>query len=235
MSTHTEREAVTEISAPLPRRASWWIGWKAARRAGRPGSGSRRSVAPQPPPYARAYATATGRCASGAPRSSITTRIPRPFPSCCRSSTIPRVTSGCGPCTRCRAIAARLDENPVDFVPHLIERIERDESIRVRRMAVLMLTIHPDARCARLFTQDPRHRDRRKLRQARGVGIEALSRGGAGAGQSLSGPIALASDGVAGPAASRGETRPRPPAVDRVDGETPWTPGSRTSATASAP
>ena len=40
-------------------------------------------------------------------------------------------------CDRCK-----VDENPVDFVPHLIERIERDESIRVRRMAVLMLTIH---------------------------------------------------------------------------------------------
>ena len=48
---------------------------------------------------------------------------------------------------------ARLDKNPIDFVPHLIERIDRDESIHVRRMAVLMLTIHPDGRCARLFTR----------------------------------------------------------------------------------
>jgi HEAT repeat protein len=50
-------------------------------------------------------------------------------------------------------LEARLDKNPIDFVPHLIERIERDESIRVRRMAVLMLTIQPDVRAARLFTR----------------------------------------------------------------------------------
>lgn len=36
---------------------------------------------------------------------------------------------------------------PVDVVPHLIERIEVDESIRVRRMATIMLgTDYPDAR-----------------------------------------------------------------------------------------
>jgi len=51
-------------------------------------------------------------------------------------------------CDRCK-----VGENPVDFVPHLIDRIERDESIRVRRMALVMLTIHPDLRCARLFAR----------------------------------------------------------------------------------
>ena len=52
-------------------------------------------------------------------------------------------------CDRCK-----VDENPVDFVPHLIERIDRDESIRVRRMAVLMLT-HPPRRAlgAKLFAR----------------------------------------------------------------------------------
>jgi HEAT repeat protein len=49
-------------------------------------------------------------------------------------------------CDRCK-----LDENPVDYVPHLVERIEHDESIRVRRMAVLMLTVHPDPRSVAIF------------------------------------------------------------------------------------
>lgn len=44
-------------------------------------------------------------------------------------------------CDRCKA-----DENPVDVVPLLIERIRHDESIRVRRHAVAMLAFqhaHP--------------------------------------------------------------------------------------------
>ncbi len=62
-------------------------------------------------------------------------------------------------CDRCK-----VDENPVDFVPHLIDRIERDESIRVRRMAVLMLTIHPDARAMRVFGRILNEETDRKLR-----------------------------------------------------------------------
>lgn len=45
-------------------------------------------------------------------------------------------------CEHCRD-----DPNPIDVVPLLIERIEQDESIRVRRMATAMLAvIRPDAR-----------------------------------------------------------------------------------------
>lgn len=45
-------------------------------------------------------------------------------------------------CDRCKQ-----GENPVDVVPLLIERIQQDESIRVRRHAVMMLAFqhaHPD-------------------------------------------------------------------------------------------
>jgi len=51
-------------------------------------------------------------------------------------------------CDRCKQ-----HDNPVDVVPLLIERIEHDESIRVRRMAVAMLAHHvaPDRRCVPLF------------------------------------------------------------------------------------
>lgn len=45
-------------------------------------------------------------------------------------------------CDRCKA-----GENPIDVVPLLIERIREDESIRVRRHAVMMLGFqhaHPD-------------------------------------------------------------------------------------------
>ena len=50
---------------------------------------------------------------------------------------------------------------PVDVVPHLIERIEVDESIRVRRMATIMLgTDYTDARAVpvlkRLMTEEDR-------------------------------------------------------------------------------
>ena len=53
-------------------------------------------------------------------------------------------------CDRCK-----VGENPIDFVPHLIERVERDESIRVRRMAMVMLatTTRPDRRLAPLFAR----------------------------------------------------------------------------------
>ncbi len=45
-------------------------------------------------------------------------------------------------CDRCKA-----GENPIDVVPLLIERIRQDESIRVRRHAVMLLAFqhaHPD-------------------------------------------------------------------------------------------
>ena len=63
-------------------------------------------------------------------------------------------------CDRCK-----VDENPVDFVPHLVERIECDESIRVRRMAVLMLTIHPDIRSVGVFKRILAEESDHKLRK----------------------------------------------------------------------
>jgi HEAT repeat protein len=77
-------------------------------------------------------------------------------------------------CDRCK-----VDENPVDFVPHLIERIERDESIRVRRMAVLMLTVHPDPRSVgvfeRILAEESDHKLRKHaewgMRRCREVGL----------------------------------------------------------------
>ena len=63
-------------------------------------------------------------------------------------------------CDRCKT-----DANPIDVVPHLIERIELDESIRVRRMAVAMLSTRPpDARLARLFATLIAKETDRKLR-----------------------------------------------------------------------
>jgi hypothetical protein len=56
--------------------------------------------------------------------------------------------------------------NPVDYVPHLIERIERDESIRVRRMAMVMLaTGKPDVRAVRVFERTIAVESDRKLRK----------------------------------------------------------------------
>ena len=68
---------------------------------------------------------------------------------------------------------------PVDAVPHLIERIETDESIRVRRMATIMLgTDYADARAVpvlkRLLREDDRklraHAER-GLRRYAGLGL----------------------------------------------------------------
>ena len=87
-------------------------------------------------------------------------------------------------CDRCK-----VDENPIDFVPHLVERIERDESIRVRRMAVLMLTIQPDVRCGEAVrAASSRRRPIVKLRKHAEWGSEAVPRGRAGAG-SIDRPI----------------------------------------------
>jgi hypothetical protein len=65
-------------------------------------------------------------------------------------------------CDRCK------DEgmcNPVDYVPHLIERIERDESIRVRRMAMVMLASgKPHPRAVAVFERTLATETDRKLR-----------------------------------------------------------------------
>ena len=53
---------------------------------------------------------------------------------------------------------------PIDVVPHLIERIELDESIRVRRMATIMLgTDYPDRRAVPVLRRLLEEEDR-KLR-----------------------------------------------------------------------
>ena len=56
--------------------------------------------------------------------------------------------------------------NPIDAIPLLLERIERDESIRVRRQAVAMLAHHrsPDLRALPVFKKLLANEDDRKLR-----------------------------------------------------------------------
>ena len=62
-------------------------------------------------------------------------------------------------CDRCKE-----HDNPIDVVPLLIERIEEDESIRVRRMATAMLASRPpDARTVPVFQALLQEEDR-KLR-----------------------------------------------------------------------
>ena len=56
--------------------------------------------------------------------------------------------------------------NPIDAVPLLLERIELDESINVRRQAVAMLAHHrtPDPRVLPVFKRVMANEDDRKLR-----------------------------------------------------------------------
>lgn len=63
-------------------------------------------------------------------------------------------------CDRCKD-----GENPIDVVPLLIERIEHDPSIRVRRMAAAMLATHePDRRTVAAVRTVLREESDRKLR-----------------------------------------------------------------------
>jgi HEAT repeat protein len=69
--------------------------------------------------------------------------------------------------------------NPVDYVPHLVERIERDESIRVRRMAAVMLaTGRPDRRAAPVFDRILATESDRKLRKHAEWGLMRLREAG---------------------------------------------------------
>ncbi len=71
-------------------------------------------------------------------------------------------------CDRCKS-----QENPVDYVPLLIERVELDESIRVRRMAVIMLGCgEPDARVVPVLESVLRNETDRKLRLHAEAGLE---------------------------------------------------------------
>ncbi len=71
------------------------------------------------------------------------------------------------------------DECPVDVVPLLIERIEIDESIRVRRMAVAMLAIRaPDARVLPAFKMVLDQDSDRKLRLHAETGLHRYREAG---------------------------------------------------------
>ena len=67
----------------------------------------------------------------------------------------------------------------VDIVPHLIERIELDESPRVRKMAVIMLGKEfLDRRAVPVFQQLLREEHDRKIRLHAQDGLRRLSRAG---------------------------------------------------------
>ena len=69
---------------------------------------------------------------------------------------------------------------PVDTVPHLIERIDLDPSIRVRRMATIMLgTDHSDPRAVPVFER-LLSEDDRKLRLHARRGLERYAKIGVG-------------------------------------------------------
>ena len=70
-------------------------------------------------------------------------------------------------CDRCKA-----GENPVDVVPLLVERIREDESLRVRRHAVVMLAFqhaHPDLEA--FFRELLETETDRRLRLHAGIGL----------------------------------------------------------------
>ncbi len=71
-------------------------------------------------------------------------------------------------CDRCAG-----GENPVDVVPHLIERIRHDESIRVRRMALCMLAQQvPDERIAPVCLEILENETDKKLLHHARTGLE---------------------------------------------------------------
>jgi len=74
---------------------------------------------------------------------------------------------------------------PIDVVPLLIERLERDDSIKVRRMAAAMLgSEFADRRCAPVFEQILKDETDRKLRHHAASGLRHLAASAAsGAGQ----------------------------------------------------
>jgi hypothetical protein len=70
--------------------------------------------------------------------------------------------------------------NPIDAVPLLIERIEMDDSIKVRRQAVAMLAHHrsPDARVLPVFKRILAEDDDRKLRLHAEQGVKRYAEAG---------------------------------------------------------
>ncbi len=71
-------------------------------------------------------------------------------------------------CDRCKE-----GENPIDVVPLLIQRIENDDSIRVRRMATIMLASGgPDPRAVKVFESLLEQESDRKLLLHAGNGLQ---------------------------------------------------------------
>ncbi len=72
--------------------------------------------------------------------------------------------------------------NPIDAIPLLLERIELDESIKVRRHAVAMLAHHrtPDPRALPVFTRIMAEEDDRKLRLHADRGLKRYAEAEAG-------------------------------------------------------
>ncbi len=71
-------------------------------------------------------------------------------------------------CDRCKE-----GDNPIDVVPLLIERVENDDSIRVRRMATVMLADGaPDSRAVQVFEWLLEHESDRKLLLHAGNGLQ---------------------------------------------------------------
>jgi HEAT repeat protein len=70
--------------------------------------------------------------------------------------------------------------NPIDAIPLLLDRIELDESIRVRRQAVAMLAHHraPDARVLPVFRKILTEEDDRKLRLHAEQGVRRYAEAG---------------------------------------------------------
>ena len=70
--------------------------------------------------------------------------------------------------------------NPIDAIPLLLERIEQDESIKVRRQAVAMLAHHrtPAPRVLPVFTRIMAGEDDRKLRLYAAHGLKRYADAG---------------------------------------------------------
>lgn len=70
--------------------------------------------------------------------------------------------------------------NPIDAIPLLLERIELDESIKVRRQAVAMLAHHrtPDPRVLPVFTRIMAEEEDRKLRLHADQGLKRYAQAG---------------------------------------------------------
>ena len=71
------------------------------------------------------------------------------------------------------------DENPIDVLPLLVERIEHDESVRVRRMATVMLSTRPpDPRAVAVFEKLLQNEEDHKLRLHAANGLQRCREAG---------------------------------------------------------